>query len=53
MEKRNVVNEDFKEHDENEDATEMRENKEALITEKISWNEGDFRKRNFSMEQAK
>ena len=53
MEKRNVVNEDFKEHDENEDATEMRECKEALITEKISWNEGDFRKRNFSMEQAK
>ena len=35
MEKRNVVNEDFKEHDENEDAIEMRENKEALITEKI------------------
>ena len=53
MEKRNVVNEDFKEHDENEDATEMREYKEALITEKFSWNEGDFRKRNFSMEQAK
>ena len=35
MEKRNVVNEDFKEHDENEDAIEMRENKEVLITEKI------------------
>ena len=35
MEKRNVVNEDLKEHDENEDAIEMRENKEALITEKI------------------
>ena len=33
MEKRNVVNEDFKEHDENEDTIEMRENKEALITE--------------------
>ena len=46
-------NEDIKDHDENEDAIEMRENKEALITEKFSWNEGDFRKRNFSMEQAK
>ena len=53
MEKRNDEYEDNEEHDENIEAIEMNENKEALITEKIFWNEGDFRKKNFSMEQAK
>ena len=39
--------EDMKEHDENEDATEMEEDIEALITENwSSWDKGDFRKRN-------
>ena len=46
-------NGDNEDHDENEDTIEMNENKEALITERIFWNEGDFRKKNFSMEQAK
>ena len=53
MEKRNVEYEDIEKHDENKNAIEMNENKEALITEIIFWNEGDFRKKNFSMEQAK
>ena len=45
MEKRNDEYEDNEEHDENIEAIEMNENKEALITEKIFWNEGDFRKK--------
>ena len=45
MEKRNDEYEDIEEHDENMVDIEMNENKEALITERIFWNEGDFRKK--------
>ena len=39
-EKESFEDEDNKDHDENEEATEMGENIEALNTEKISWNKG-------------
>ena len=45
MEKRNDEYEDIEKHDESKEAIEMDENKEALITEKMFWNEGDFRKK--------
>ena len=43
-----MKNEDIKEHDDNNEASKMRKNREALITEsEIIWNKGDFRKSKF------
>ena len=43
-----MKNEDIKEHDNNNETSKMRKNREALITEsEIIWNKGDFRKSKF------